>query len=206
MVRGGLRCGDLAPFAATSLAIVSPNLFVNSERYELNSLVSRNEETMMQRVVVRNSQVQIPTMSKLFAGLALAAAGFFAAQGIVPMIPAGTDGAEELPLIMASFGLMFGWRVVGVRPGRRWVDACNDGLRGAIYLLAATFAFLGTIQMFKLAVRMRYDDVLSAITDVAGQGIGIGMASLSLQPILTLGIGAMLAGVLSEYGHRRFGR
>ncbi|MEO1951341.1 TrgA family protein [Thioclava sp.] len=161
---------------------------------------------MMHRIAVRNSQAQIPTIAKLFAALALGATGFFAAQQIMPAIPAGTDGAKELWLIMGSFGLLFGWRVVGVSAGRRWVDAINDGLRGGLYVLLWTFAFLGVMQILKLALRMRYDDVLSAVTDVIGQGTAIGLASLGVMPVITLGLGAMGAGLLSELAHRRYGR
>ena len=107
---------------------------------------------------------------------------------------------------MGSFGLLVGWRVVGVSEGRRWVDAINDGLRGGIYVLMWTFFFLGTIQMLKLALRMRYDDVLSAVTDVIGQGVAIGVASLGVTPVITLGLGAMGAGLLSEFAYRRYGR
>ncbi|OWY05121.1 hypothetical protein B6V75_03020 [Thioclava sp. F1Mire-8] len=161
---------------------------------------------MMQRIAVRKSKAQIPTLAKLFAALALGATGFFAAQQIMPAIPAGVDGAKELGLIMGSFGLLVGWRVVGVSEGRRWVDAINDGLRGGIYVLMWTFFFLGTIQMLKLALRMRYDDVLSAVTDVIGQGVAIGVASLGVAPVITLGLGAMGAGLLSEFAYRRYGR
>ncbi|PFG63208.1 hypothetical protein AXZ77_1807 [Thioclava sp. ES.031] len=161
---------------------------------------------MMQRIAVRNSQAQIPTLAKLFAALALGATGVFAAQQITPAIPAGVDGAKELWLIMGSFGLLVGWRVVGLSAGRRWVDAINDGLRGGIYVLLWTFSFLGAMQMLKLALRMRYDDVLSAVTDVIGQGAAIGVASLGIMPVVTLGLGAVGAGLLSEFAHRRFGR
>lgn len=161
---------------------------------------------MMQRVVVRNSQTQIPTMAKLLAGLMLGATGFFAAQSIAPAIPAGVDGKEQLPLIMGSFGLLVGWRIVGLRPGRRWLEALNDGLRGGIYTVLWTFGFLGALQMLKLAMRMQYKDVLSAVTDILGQGALLGLASMGLTPVITLGLGAMLAGIASEFAYRRWGR
>lgn len=160
----------------------------------------------MPRIMVRNSQAQIPTMAKLFAGLVLAATGVLCARGIVPQLPPGVQAANQLPLIMGSFGLLLGWRVVGLRPGRGWRDAVNDGLRGAVYLLIATFVFLGAFEMLRLALRMRYHDVMEAVTDVIGQGATLAVASLGLQPVITLGVGAALAGLAAEWAHRRFGR
>ncbi|TMV92904.1 TrgA family protein [Thioclava sp. BHET1] len=160
----------------------------------------------MQRLVVRNSQMQIPTMAKLCAALWLAFTGFFAAQEILPNLPDGVEGAGVLPVIAASFGLLIGWRVVGLNPGRRWHEALNDGLRGAVYMMLWSYGFLGVAQMLKLASRMRYRDIGEATIDIVGQAAIVAQASMSLSVAAVLIVGAAFAGLSSEWAHRRFGR
>jgi hypothetical protein len=150
--------------------------------------------------------MQIPTMAKLFAAIALAGTGFFTANEIMPALPQGVEGADILPLVTASFGLLLGWRVVGLHPGRRWMSALGDGLRGALYMMAWSYAFLGAAQMLKLAMRMRYDDAIEALVDIVGQGVAIAGASFGVNVLLVLACGAALAGLCSEWAFRKYGR
>jgi hypothetical protein len=171
----------------------------------LDQFVS-GKELIMQRLIVRNSQMQIPTMAKLFAALSLAGTGFFTTNEIIPYLPPGVEGAGVLPLVAASFGLLMGWRVVGLHPGRPWMVALGDGLRGALYMMLWSYAFLGAAQMLKLAMRMRYDDVVEAMVDIIGQGAAIAQATSGLNVLMVLVVGAAFAGLASEWAFRKYGR
>ncbi|KEO61225.1 hypothetical protein DT23_09990 [Thioclava indica] len=160
----------------------------------------------MQRLAVRNTKMQIPTMAKFFAAISLAGTGFFTANEIIPALPQGVEGASILPLVASSFGLLLGWRVVGLHPGRPWMSAISDGLRGALYMMAWSYAFLGAAQMLKLALRMRYDDAVEALVDIIGQGAAIAQASFSVDVLIVLICGAVLAGGASEWAYRKYGR
>ncbi|TKD22757.1 TrgA family protein [Rhodobacter capsulatus] len=157
----------------------------------------------MQKVVVRDTQMSLPTTAKLFGALGLAATGFITAELIPGNLPPGT-AVHGLALMAASFGLLLGWRVIGRNPGRGRVKVVERGLHAAIYLLLWTLVFLGALQMMREMARGRYDSPSEALLDVLAQGMRLGAEALRLDVLGTLFCGAVLSAMLAEWAWKRW--
>ncbi|MGD9918825.1 MAG: TrgA family protein [Paenirhodobacter sp.] len=157
----------------------------------------------MQKLVVRSTQLQLPTTAKLFGALGLAMTGFFTAELMVPYLPVGTK-AGGLALMMTSFGLLLGWRVIGMNPGRGRSDAMHRGLRASFYLVTWGMVFLGSLQMMHEALRGRYDGVMAALTDVISKGISLASAVLQLDVLAVLFLGGVLSAMLAEWAWKQW--
>lgn len=145
----------------------------------------------------------MPTAAKLFAAVALALAGFFTGALVLQYLP-GVAWGGRLPLTAASIGLLLGWQVIGRSVGRgMWLSA-QAGMRAAVYLVILVLFFLGTLQMIRWSVRMRYDGPFEALTDIVGQGLDMGAAALRPDVVIVLFLGGALAGIASEWAHRRW--
>lgn len=145
----------------------------------------------------------MPTAAKLFAALALAAAGFFTGALVLPYLPAVAQSGM-LPVVAGCFGLILGWRVIGRAVGKGMWMTAQAGMRASVYMVILVLFFLGLVQMIRLSVRMRYDGPMDALTDIVSQGIEFGIAALKPDVIIVLLVGGALAGVLSEWAHRRW--
>ncbi|PTV94680.1 hypothetical protein C8J27_107212 [Rhodobacter aestuarii] len=157
----------------------------------------------MQKVVLRDSQIKLPTTAKLFGGLGLAATGFFGAELMARNLPisAAVNGFAG---IAASIGLMVGWRVIGLRPGRGVVRALERGLHAVIYLVFWTMLFLGAVQVMHNMVRGRYDMPNEALVDVLSQGMTMAGAVLRFDTIAVLFLGGMVSAILAEWAWKRW--
>lgn len=157
----------------------------------------------MQKVVVRNPQIYLPTTAKLFGSLGLALTGFFNAAMMLPYLPAGTR-VGGLAIISASFGLLLGWRVIGMQPGQGMWRAAERGMRAAFYLIICATLFLGALQMLHQSTRHRYDGPMEAITDIVAQGLDLGFSVLQLDVVAVLFFGGVLSSMLAEWAWRRW--
>lgn len=145
----------------------------------------------------------MPTAAKLFAAVALAVVGFFAAALVLPHLPGGAR-ADFLPLMAASVGILVGWRVIGRATGRGYGSSAQAGVRGALYLVLWVLALTGFMQMVKMALRMRYDAPTEALVDVVSQAMDFGELVLKPDVLLVLFVGGGLAGMVSEWAGRRW--
>lgn len=145
----------------------------------------------------------MPTAAKLFAAVVLAIVGFLASVLVMPHLPGGSR-ASALPLVAGSLGLLLGWRVIGREVGRGMWMSAQTGMRASVYLVVLVLFFLGSVQMVHWSVRMRYDGPMEALTDIVSQGLEMGHAALRLDVVLALALGGALAGIASEWAHRRW--
>lgn len=157
----------------------------------------------MQKVVLSDTQLRLPTTAKLFGALGLAATGFFNAELMLPYLPPGTN-VHGLAGVSASFGLLLGWRVIGMYPGQGMGRALERGLRAAVYLMFWSTLFLGALQMMQNMLRDRYDGPMEALTDVVSQGLRLGYNVLQLDVIAVLFFGGMLSAMLAEWAWRQW--
>ncbi|SOC19893.1 TrgA family protein [Rhodobacter maris] len=157
----------------------------------------------MQKVVLRDTQVKLPTTAKLFGALGLAATGFLAALLTVPNLPS-SDSVSGFLGVAASFGLLLGWRVIGLNPGHGLARACERGVHGALYLLIWTVLFLGAVQVMHRMMLGRYHDPLDAVLDVITQGMKSAAAVLRFDAIALVFLGGMVSAILSEWAWRRW--
>ncbi|MBZ4021493.1 hypothetical protein CKO11_03330 [Rhodobacter sp. TJ_12] len=157
----------------------------------------------MQKVVLRDTQMKLPTTAKLFGGLGLAATGFFGAQLMAQNLPIGA-AVNGLGGIAASFGLILGWRVIGMSPGKGLSKALERGLHATIYLVIWTVLFLGLMQVLHRMAMGRYDAPSEAMLDVLAQGMAMADAILRLDSIAVLFFGGMVSAILAEWAWKRW--
>ena len=157
----------------------------------------------MQKVVLRDSQMALPTTAKLFGAIGLAATGFLTAELIPGKLHAGA-AIHGLATMAASFGLALGWRVIGRYAGRGMVKAAERGVHAAIYLLLWTTLFLGALQMLREMQRGRYDSPSEALLDVLAQGMRLGAEAAQPDVLGMLFCGAVLSAMMAEWAWRRW--
>lgn len=157
----------------------------------------------MQKVVIRDTQMKLPTTAKLFGALGLAVTGFFNAELMLPYLPPGTE-VHGLAAVATSFGLLLGWRVIGMNPGKGLGRALERGLRAAFFLVFWSTAFLGALQMMHLMALGRYDGPMEALTDIVGQGLRLALVVLQLDVIAVLFFGGVLSAMLAEWAWKRW--
>lgn len=145
----------------------------------------------------------MPTAAKLFAAIALAIAGFFTGALVLPYLPVVAKSGI-LPVVAACFGLILGWRVIGRAVGKGMWMTAQAGMRASVYMVVLVLFFLGLVQMVRYSTRLRYDGPMEALTDIVSQGIDFGYAALKPDVVIVLLLGGALAGVLSEWAHRRW--
>jgi hypothetical protein len=144
----------------------------------------------------------MPTAGRLFGGLALALTGFVAGSAVVPLLPTALKGAAILPLVMASFGLLIGWRVIGRFPGKTLTDAAMTGLRAAVYVAIWALVYLGLTEMLRMSTRMRYDTVTEAVLDIFNQGVQFGLMAAHPAVLGALLVGGVVSGIFAYWGQR----
>ncbi|MFY9212612.1 MAG: TrgA family protein [Aestuariivita sp.] len=140
----------------------------------------------------------MPNASSLFAAIFLAVIAFVVSGQIIPLFPEGKDFGLFTPLNMA-LGLVIGWKTMGPRAGRGMTAGITNGITGTALLVFWGLFVQGCYEMVRLAMRNRYDGPFEAI--IAIFEIGYEFAVMMAQPniLLTLFIGAVVAGALTEH-------
>lgn len=134
----------------------------------------------------------------------MAVTGLCLGNLVLPVLPNMLRGAEALPVVAASFGLLIGWRVMGPMKGYGFVQSIGAGLRAATFVSIWTLAYLGAAQMLRLSLHMRYDEVSEAILDIFAQGLYYAVVLAQPQVLATLLVGGALSGILARWGARRW--
>lgn len=140
----------------------------------------------------------MPTASRLMAAICLAFLGYVVSQLVMPLMPERSNFGNFVPVNVA-LGLVVGWVVMGRRAGRGTTAAINNGLTGVSVLMLWGLGLHASSEMFRLAMRNRYDgalEALSAIFQIALEyGTMIAIPSIGI----VLLIGAVVSGLLTEF-------
>ena len=144
----------------------------------------------------------MPTGARLMAAISLAVLAFILSGMVVPLMPESTDFGYFLPLNMV-LGLLVGWRVMGRRAGRG-ITAVNNGLAGVFVLMLWAIFLQAANEMVRLALRNRYDDPFEAIVAVFQIGAEFGVMIATLPIGVALVVGAVIAGLLTEFAYNRW--
>ena len=145
----------------------------------------------------------MPTGARLMAAISLAVLAFVLSGMVVPLMPESTDFGYFLPLNIL-LGLVVGWRVMGKRAGRGIVAAINNGLAGVFVLILWAIFLQAANEMVRLALRNRYDDPFEAIVAVFQIGAEFGVMIATLPIGVALVVGAVIAGLLTEFAYNRW--
>lgn len=139
----------------------------------------------------------MPTGARLIAALCLAFLAFVVSSQIMPLMPEGTDFGY-FTHINVVLGVICGWKVIGSRAGRGTVPAINNGITGTAVMVFWALFIQGSYEMFRLAMRNRYDGPFEALSAIFV--IGLDYAIVIAVPLVigTLLAGGVAAGLAAE--------
>lgn len=145
----------------------------------------------------------MPTAARLVAAVLLAALGWILSDLIRPLMPEGT-AFGQFNYVNAFIGVCVGWIAVGSRAGRGIVPAINNGLTGVVLLFIWGLAVHSCYEMFRLAMRNRYDGPMEAITAIFLIASEFGLMIATAPVLITAVIGALVVGLLTELASRHW--
>ncbi len=145
----------------------------------------------------------MPTASRLVAAVCLLVVAFIVSGMIIDNGEEGKDYGYFTYVNMA-LGWVCGWTIMGKRAGRGWTAGVNNGLTGMASLVFWALFVQGTYEMFRLAMRHRYDGPFEALIAIFKIGVDYGQLLIEPEILITLGVGAVVAGVLTEHASRRW--
>ena len=145
----------------------------------------------------------MPTGAKAVAAAAFAVVGLVIAAFYVPLMP---EAAAVGPLreVTALIGAIVGWRVMGPSVGKGYLESAAAGLKTVIVLVFFALLALGTYEMLKESVKMRYDGPLEAIIDIFLRMADRAPPLGTLNVMLAMLIGGVIGGMLAENASRRW--
>lgn len=145
----------------------------------------------------------MPSAANLVAALCLAMLAVIVTPQVKALFPEGTyfGNFTQTNVII---GLVVGWFVMGKRAGNGMTAAVNNGVTG---VLVAVFwaTFVPSVkQMFTLATRHRYGGPFEALADIFRIAAEYGVMILVPNVLITLLVGAVLAGIITEIAARNW--
>ncbi|WP_293576617.1 TrgA family protein [Phaeobacter sp.] len=145
----------------------------------------------------------MPTAARLIAAIAMALVATGVSYLIMPLLPDGTAFGYFVPL-NAGLGASIGWLWVGRQTGLGLVNAVNNGLTGAALLVLWGLFFQGAWEMFRLAMRNRYDGPFEALSAIFVIALDFFFVMAVPHVLLALAIGGVLTALLAENAARRW--
>lgn len=145
----------------------------------------------------------MPTAAKLIAAICLAVLGFAVSELIKTQMPAST-GFGRFSLINAAIGFACGWVVVGSRAGRGFAAGISNGFTGVVALVFWALFLQAVNEMVIRSMKHRYDGVVEAFADVFELCVRLGENLINAPVILSLVLGAIATGYLSEFAARHW--
>ncbi len=144
-----------------------------------------------------------PNAAQLFSAVSLAILAFIVSGQYMALMPEGTDFGY-FTLVNMGLGLVCGWVVMGKRAGRGVTAAINNGLTGMATMVFWALFVQGCYEMFRLAMRNRFDGPLEALAAIFTIAMDYGRIMLVPNIIVTLLVGGVLAGFAADYAKKRW--
>ncbi|MCX7565517.1 TrgA family protein [Sulfitobacter sp. F26169L] len=145
----------------------------------------------------------MPTAARLVAAILLAILGWILSDLVRPLMPEGTDFGW-FNYVNAGVGLFVGWIVMGRRAGRGFVNGLNNGLTGTAVLFIYCIGIHSAFEMFRLAMRNRYDGAMEALTAIFLIASEFGLMIATPAVILTAVAGAVIIGPVVDMAAERW--
>lgn len=145
----------------------------------------------------------MPTAARLVAAILLAILGWVLSDVVRPLMPEGTDFGW-FNFVNSFIGLCVGWTVIGTRVGRGFVSSINNGVTGAAVLVLWCIFVHSCYEMFRLAMRNRYDGPMEALTSIflIGSEFGIMIATPTFFAVAVAG--ALVTGIAADAAGKRW--
>ncbi|WP_299030548.1 TrgA family protein [uncultured Sulfitobacter sp.] len=145
----------------------------------------------------------MPTAARLVAAILLSILGYILSDLVRPLMPEGTDFGW-FNYVNAFTGLCIGWVVMGSRAGRGFVQGINNGLTGVAVLFIWCLAIHSCYEMFRLAMRNRYDGPMEAITAIFLIASEFGLLIATPAVLGTAVAGALIIGPAADFAAKRW--
>ncbi|MBO9445294.1 TrgA family protein [Ruegeria sp. R14_0] len=145
----------------------------------------------------------MPTAARLTAALCLLVVAFLVSGMIIANGDEGKDYGIFTQVNM-FIGVVCGWWIMGKRAGRGWTAGINNGLTGIAALVFWGLFVQGVYEMFRLAMRHRFDGPFEALIAIFEIGVEYGRQLIVPEILWTLAIGALVAGLATEEAQRRW--
>ncbi|NOC44895.1 MULTISPECIES: TrgA family protein [unclassified Ruegeria] len=145
----------------------------------------------------------MPTASRLVAAVCLVVLAFLVSGMVIENGEEGKDYGYFTYVNMA-LGAICGWKIMGKRAGRGWTAGINNGLTGVASLIFWALFVQGCYRMFDLAMRNRYGGPFEAVMAIFSIGIDYGKQLIYPEILVTLAIGAVVAGLATEQASRKW--
>ncbi|MEM6657968.1 MAG: TrgA family protein [Pseudomonadota bacterium] len=145
----------------------------------------------------------MPSASRLVASVCLVILAFIVSSQIIANGEEGKDYGYFTAVNML-LGWVCGWKIMGKRAGRGWTAGINNGLTGVASLVFWALFAQGCYEMFRLAMRHRYDGPFEAVIAIFKIGIDYGRLLIVPEILITLAVGAVVTGVATEIASRRW--
>lgn len=145
----------------------------------------------------------MPTAARLVASICLMVIAFVVSSMIIANGDEGKDYGHftTVNLVLA---VACGWKIMGWRAGRGWTAGINNGLTGVVSLVFWGVAVQGTYEMFRQAMRHRFNGPFEAILAIFELSFEYSKQLLAPEILWTLAIGAFVTGILTEIASRRW--
>ncbi len=145
----------------------------------------------------------MPTAARLMGAVCLAFVAYVISYMVMPLMPESTDFGNFVPLNII-LGLLAGWFVMGRRAGRGTTAAINNGLAGVFVLMLWGIAVQSCVEMFRLAMRNRYDGAFEALAAIFEIGAEYAVIIATVPIGIALLISAVVSGLLTEFAGNRW--
>lgn len=143
----------------------------------------------------------MPDGARLTAGICLAVIAFVLTTQIIPLFPEDTDFGYFL-YVNLLVGFLSGWVIMGKRAGKGFTGAINNGITGVIVMMFWGLFVQGLYEMGRLALRQRFDNPFDALASIFTIGLDYGTTIFVPEILITLGVGAVIAGLATEFAWR----
>jgi len=145
----------------------------------------------------------MPTGARLTAAISLALLAFVVSGQVMPLMPEGTEFGY-FTHVNVVLGLLTGWIFMGRRVGHGLVPAINNGLTGAAVMVLWALFIQGAWEMFRLAMRNRFDGPFEALLAIFTLSVDYFFVIAVPTVLISLAVGGCLAGLLAENAHKRW--
>jgi hypothetical protein len=145
----------------------------------------------------------MPTAARLVSAFMLAIVAWVLSELVRPLMPEGT-GFGYFNYVNTFIGVCVGWTVMGSRAGRGFVQGINNGVTGVVVLILWGLAVHSSAEMFRLAVRNRYDGAMEALTAIFLIGSEYGLMIATSSIIVTSIVAALIVGPVADLVAKRW--
>jgi hypothetical protein len=145
----------------------------------------------------------MPTAARMAAAVLFGALTWYVSQLIEPLFPEGSDLGWYAE-INAVIGFILGWVVAGSRAGGSWSAAVSYGMTTMVAIVFWGLLLHSGGEMVRKSLRKMYDGPSEAVVDVFGLMWEYANLMATQPVLLTLLIGGIAAGLITEVFGRNF--